>query len=82
MPVNTCTQTRRKTMSKKITFEESLEDDEWGLIIDSKGNLKGLFIPDGANEDNVPDSIIQLCCKQFDIDPEEFNTEERPPLLH
>jgi hypothetical protein len=41
-------------MSKKITFEESLGDSDWGLIIDSKGQLKGLFIPDGASEDDVP----------------------------
>ena len=59
-------------MSKRITFEESLEASDWGLIIDSKGNLKGLFIPDGSTEDDVPENIIQLCCNQFGIDPEEF----------
>ena len=59
-------------MSKKITFEESLGDSDWGLIIDKDGRLKGLFIPDGSNEDDVPDSIIQLCCNQFGINPEEF----------
>lgn len=67
-------------MSKKITFEESLDDNDWGLIIDSKGQLKGLFIPDGKNEDDVPQSIINLCCQQFDIDPQEF--EETPQVLH
>lgn len=67
-------------MSKKITFEESLGESDWGLIIDSKGQLKGLFIPDGKNEDDVPQSIINLCCQQFDIDPQEF--EETPQVLH
>ena len=67
-------------MSKKITFEESLGETDWGLIIDSKGQLKGLFIPDGKNEDDVPQSIINLCCQQFDIDPQEF--EETPQVLH
>ena len=67
-------------MSKKITFEESLDESDWGLIIDSKGQLKGLFIPDGKNEDDVPQSIINLCCQQFDIDPQEF--EETPQVLH
>ena len=67
-------------MSKKITFEESLGESDWGLIIDSKGQLKGLFIPDGKNEDDVPQSIINLCCQQFDIDPKEF--EETPQVLH
>ena len=59
-------------MSKKITFEESLDDDDWGLIIDKNGRLKGLFIPNGSDEDEVPDSIIQLCCNQFGINPDEF----------
>ena len=69
-------------MSKKITFEESLGASDWGLIIDSKGNLKGLFIPDGSSEDNVPESIIQMCITQFNINPDEFGIEERPTLLH
>lgn len=69
-------------MSKKITFEESLGESDWGLIIDSKGNLKGLFIPDGSSEDDVPESIIQFCITQFNINPDEFITEERPALLH
>ena len=70
-------------MSKKITFEESLGDNDWGLIIDTNGNLKGLFIPEGSTEDDVPENIIQLCCSQFGIDPVEFYAqEERPAVLH
>ena len=69
-------------MSKKITFEESLGDSDWGLIIDSKGQLKGLFIPDGKDDDDVPDAIIQMCITKFNINPEEFYGEERPSLLH
>ena len=68
-------------MSKKITFEESLGENDWGLIIDSKGRLKGLFIPEGSNEDDVPESIINLCCNQFDINPDEFYGET-PQVLH
>ena len=72
-------------MSKKITFEESLGDDDWGLIINKNGQLMGLFIPEGSGEDDVPESIIQLCCNQFGIDPEEFYREEgghHPSMLH
>ena len=68
-------------MSKKITFEESLGGNDWGLIIDSKGRLKGLFIPEGSDEDDVPESIINLCCNQFDINPDEFYGET-PQVLH
>ena len=67
----------------KITFEEALEDDDWGLIIDKTGKLKGLFIPDGADEDDVPDAIIQLCVRNFGIDPEEFySNDEENPTFH
>jgi len=71
-------------MSRRITFEESLEHDDWGLIIDKHGKLKGLFIPDGADEDDIPDSIIQLCCNQFGIDIEEFynDEDELPDIVH
>ena len=60
-------------MTKTIEFEEALEDDDWGLIISSEGKLKGLFIPHGADEDDVPECIIRLCVTQFGIDPEEFS---------
>ena len=71
-------------MSKKITFEESLEQDDWGLIIDKNGRLKGLFIPDGSSEDDVPESIIQLCCSQFGINPDEFynDSDNENQTLH
>ena len=42
-------------MKTRITFEEALADDDWGLIIGEDGSLKGLFIPHGANEDDVPE---------------------------
>jgi hypothetical protein len=60
-------------MKTRITFEEALADDDWGLIIGEDGSLKGLFIPHGANEDDVPECIIRLCVTQFGIDPEEFS---------
>ena len=64
-------------MSKKITFEESLGASDWGLIIDNNGRLKGLFIPEGSSEDDVPENIIQLCC------PEQVPTQgQRGPCAH
>lgn len=80
--VNTIHNTRRKTMSKKITFEDSLEASDWGLIIDKQGRLKGLFIPDGYTEDDIPESIIEMCVTQFDIDIDEFYGDDYPPVLH
>ena len=64
-----------------VVFEDSLDDGDWGLIFGPKGELKGLFIPEGSNEDDVPESIINLCCNQFDINPDEFYGET-PQVLH
>ena len=62
-------------MTNKITFVEALEEDDWGLIIGKDGVLKGLFIPEGSDEDEVPESIIDICIHVFGIDPAEFEEE-------
>lgn len=58
-------------MSEKVSFEESLEDDDWGLIIGKDGTLKGMFIPEGEEETEVPEAIRQICIKFFGVDPTE-----------
>lgn len=46
---------------KKVSFEDSLDDTDFGLIISSKGELKGMYMPDGpANVDYVPEEIVQI----------------------
>mgnify|MGYP001208876963 CR=1 FL=1 len=62
-------------MSKTIEFEQALEDDDWGLIISSEGKLKGLFIPDGKEEDQVPREIVAMCKTYFGIDVKEEPAE-------
>lgn len=47
------------------TLEEQLGEDDWAIIIGKDGNLKGLFIPDGADEDEVPDSVVYIMEKFF-----------------
>ena len=58
-------------LSKTIEFEDALEEDDWGLIISSEGKLKGLFIPEGKDEELVPQSIVYICEKYFGIDVTE-----------
>jgi hypothetical protein len=59
-------------MERELTaFEESLEDDDWGLIIGNDGSLKGLYIPEGKDDEEVPETIIQICMDVFGIDPTE-----------
>ena len=50
------------------TLEEQMDDEDWALIIGPGGELKGLFIPEGKDEDFVPDSIMHICAKYFGID--------------
>ena len=54
---------------KKISFEESLEDTDFGLIIGSKGELKGMYMPAGAEEvDYVPQEIVQILYQVYGMD--------------
>jgi len=55
------------------TLEEQLGDEDWALIIGKDGNLKGLFMPEGADEDLVPESIVYIMEHYYGID---FNEEE------
>ena len=50
------------------SIEEHLEDDDWAIIIGADGNLKGVFIPDGKDEDEVPESIVYIMAEYFGID--------------
>ena len=46
---------------KKISFEDSLEDTDYGLIISADGQLKGMFMPEQREEvDYVPKKIVQI----------------------
>tara|TARA_B110000503_G_C7030706_1_gene363863 strand:- start:525 stop:728 length:204 start_codon:yes stop_codon:yes gene_type:complete len=57
--------------NKKIVFEETLSDTDYGLIICSKtGRLKGIWIPENKDE-SIPYVIVELCRKYFGIDPNE-----------
>ena len=58
-------------MSEKITFEQSLEEDDWGIIIGKNGELKGMFIPEGEKETDVPEVIVKMCKDYFGIDVTE-----------
>ena len=58
-------------MSEKTTFEDALEDDDWGIIIGKDGTLKGMFIPEGEDDAAVPETIIKICKDYFGIDPTE-----------
>jgi len=44
------------------SFEDALDVDDYGLIISSTGELKGIFIPEQAkDQDNyIPESVVKI----------------------
>jgi|TARA_B100001093_G_scaffold503857_1_gene558823 hypothetical protein len=52
---------------KFVTIEEVLDTDDWGLIINKNGELKGLYVPKGQEDDEVPQAIATLCEKYFNV---------------
>jgi hypothetical protein len=52
-------------------FENLLEETDFGFIVDKEGNLKALWIPEGQNEDSVPEEIVKLIVYCFGLDPRD-----------
>ena len=48
----------RQTMQVTGKLDELMEDDDWALIFGSDGRLKGIFIPPGKDEEQVPESLL------------------------
>ena len=65
---------RQYKLPEYITMDEALEDDDWGLIITSTGELKGLYIPKGSEEKEVPEAIMQICEAYFGVDWDDADT--------
>ena len=54
---------------KKISFEDSLEDTDFGLIISADGQLKGMYMPEQMEEiDYVPEKIVQILHQVYGMD--------------
>lgn len=49
-------------MQVEVTGEldELMENDDWALIFGSDGRIKGIFIPQGSEDDEVPTTISNL----------------------
>ena len=60
------------TEGDRISLYDQIEDDDWAIIIGSNGNLKGVFIPEGKDEELVPESIVAIMAEYFGVD---FNEE-------
>ena len=61
-------------------FEETLEEDDYGIILGKDGSLKGIWIPSHLeDEDELPESIRQLIRTVFGIDP---NSDAQTVTIH
>jgi len=60
-------------MSKDLEFGDALDERDYGLIISEYGELKGIWIPEGQDDDEVPSVIVNICKIFFGIDPNEDN---------
>mgnify|MGYP000918423370 CR=1 FL=1 len=60
---------------EKQSLYDQIGEEDWALIIGSDGNLKGMFIPEGKDEDEVPESIVYIMENYFGIDFDEDEEE-------
>lgn len=67
-------------MAEFTSFENSLEDDDYGVIIGRNGVLKGIWIP-SIVEDNeeIPQAIVLLVKTALGID---LNDRSNYPTIH
>ena len=56
---------------KQVTleFKKSLDTTDYGLIVGCDGNLKGIWVPETMEDQDIPDAIVSLCIARFGIDP-------------
>jgi hypothetical protein len=54
-----------------LGFEDTLEDDDYGFILDKEGNLKGIWVPQGSEDEDVPEAIVLLLKEKWGIDPND-----------
>ena len=47
-------------MQVKVKLDELMEDNDWALIFVEDGHVKGIFIPEGKVESDVPVEMENL----------------------
>jgi len=66
-----------------VEFEDTLDEDDFGLIVCGKtGSLKGLFIPRGKEDEEIPETISEICLAVFGIDPNEDENDILGKTIH
>ena len=53
-------------------FSETLEEDDYGIIVGKDGTVKGVWVPQHLeDEDKIPEPIANLFENNFGIDPND-----------
>lgn len=63
-----------------MQFNETLEEDDYGIIIGKDGTIRGIWVP-RCEEHNkeVPATIARVCIEYFGVDP---NDESNYTTVH
>ena len=62
-----------------LGLEDSLDEDDYAVVIGKDGSLKGLFIPATDEESEVPESVCFFLKQYWGID---VNDPETFPTIH
>tara|TARA_B100000902_G_C27230949_1_gene874789 strand:- start:304 stop:507 length:204 start_codon:yes stop_codon:yes gene_type:complete len=62
-----------------LGFDKTLDDDDYGFILDQQGNLKGIWVPQGHEDEDVPEPIVQLLKEKWGVD---VNDDRNYGYLH
>lgn len=57
-----------------IGLEDAFDDTDFGIIISSEGDLKGLYIPASMDDEFVPEVIIEILETHWGISLDESVT--------
>lgn len=54
----------------KGRLDDIMDKEDWALIFDQSGRLKGIFIPEGKEEDEVPQALLDVM-NLFNLDMDD-----------
>jgi len=54
---------------KFLGFSNSLDTDDYGVIVSKEGRLKGVWLPIDCQNEPIPQTVVDFCITNFGIDP-------------
>jgi hypothetical protein len=51
-----------------LGLEDTLEEEDYAIIMSKDGTLKGIWIPSGSEEDEVPNAITDVIKHFWNVD--------------